>query len=156
MTPVVLFDWGDTLMRDIPGQPGKMCDWPVVQAMPGAAEALGSLCRVARLYVASGAAESTAEDICLALRRVGLDRYLSGYFCRQNTGLQKPDPQFFLAILRNLGARPQDVTMVGDSLEKDILPCHALGMQTVLLTTAVPTGMPLEIRVIGDLRDLCQ
>jgi len=29
---VYLFDWGDTLMVDFPGTPGKMCDWQVVEA----------------------------------------------------------------------------------------------------------------------------
>ena len=32
----VVWDWGDTLMRDIPGQKGPMVDWPHVEAMPGA------------------------------------------------------------------------------------------------------------------------
>ena len=122
--------------------------------MPGAAEALASLCRVARLYVASGATESTAEDIRMALGRVGLDRYVSGCFCRQNTGFQKPDPQFYRAVLRILGARPEHVTMVGDSLEKDILPCHALGLQAILLAEAVPPGLPTDIRVIASLDEL--
>lgn len=154
MTPIVLFDWGDTLMRDIPGVPGKMCDWPEVEAVPGAVEALASLYRVARLYVASGATESTAEEIRIALSRVGLDRYVSGCFCRQNTGFQKPDLRFYRAVLRILGARPDEVTMVGDSLEKDILPCHALGLQTILLAIAVPPGLPTDIRVIASLEEL--
>jgi len=154
MTPVVLFDWGDTLMRDMPGVPGKMCDWPEVEAMPGAVEALASLCRFARLYVASGATGSTAEDIRMALGRVGLDRYVSGGFCRQNTGFQKPDPRFYRAVLRTLGARPEEVTMVGDSLEKDILPCHGLGLQTILLAAAMPPGLPSGIGVIASLKEL--
>ena len=155
MTRIFLFDWGDTLMRDIPGAIGKMRDWPEVAAMPGAKECLRHLSRTASLYVATGAKESTAEDIRAALRRVGLDRYLSGYFCRQNTGFQKSDPRFYLAILESLGATAHVATMVGDSLENDILPCHALGMHTVLLASAVPAGLPKGIRVIGSLTELC-
>ena len=30
---VYLFDWGDTLMVDFPGTPGKMCDWEIVEAV---------------------------------------------------------------------------------------------------------------------------
>ena len=138
MTRIFLFDWGDTLMRDIPGAIGKMRDWPEVAAMPGAKECLRHLSRTASLYVATGAMESTAEDIRAALRRAALDRYLSGCFCRQNTGFQKSDPRFYLAIMESLGVMAHDVTMVGDSLENDILPCHAVGMHTALLASAVP------------------
>ncbi len=155
MTPLVLFDWGDTLMRDIPDAAGKMCDWPEVAAMPGAGECLQRLSRTARLFVATGARESTAEDIRAALQRVGLDGFLSGYFCHQNIGFLKPDPFFFLAILNSLGVQPQEVTMVGDSLQNDILPCHFLGMQTVLLSAVSPMGLPDGTRLIGKLIELC-
>lgn len=156
MTPIILFDWGDTLMRDIPGVAGKMRDWPEVAAMPGAEEALRCLSRSSRLYLATGAAQSSAEDIRAALRRVDLDRYISSCFCRQNTGYQKPDPQFYQAVLAALAARPQDATMVGDSLENDILPCHSLGMPTVLLAAPPPAGLPAGVRVIGSLIELCR
>ena len=39
----VLFDWGNTLMRDLPGQHGPMRDWPHVEALPGALETLTAL-----------------------------------------------------------------------------------------------------------------
>jgi putative hydrolase of the HAD superfamily len=155
MTPVVFFDWGDTLMRDIPGAKGKMRDWPEVAAMPGAAEALHCLGRTSDLYVVSGALESTAVDIEAALRRVGLDRFISGYFCRGNTGFQKPDPRFYLAILAALAISAQEATMVGDSLEKDILPCHGLGMYTVLIAEVPPVGLPATTRIVGNLAELC-
>ncbi len=156
MTPVVLFDWGDTLMRDFPGAAGRMCDWPEVAAMPGAAETLRCLSRVARLYLATGAADSTADEIRSALRRVDLDRYISACFCLRNTGFKKPDRRFYLAVLEALAAPAQEATMVGDSLHHDILPCHALGMPTVLLATAPPAGLPAGSRVIGSLAELCR
>jgi len=43
MIDVYLFDWGDTLMVDFPGVPGKMCNWDVVEAVDGAKEALEHL-----------------------------------------------------------------------------------------------------------------
>lgn len=124
--------------------------------MPGAAEALRYLCRTSRLYVASGALESTAEDIEAALCRVGLDCFLSGYFCRRNTGFKKPEYQFYLAILRALAVSPEETTMVGDSLKNDILPCHALGMHTVLVAEIPPAGLPAQTRIIGSLVELCR
>jgi putative hydrolase of the HAD superfamily len=105
--------------------------------------------------VVSGALESTAVDIEAALRRVGLDRFISGYFCRGNTGFQKPDPRFYLAILAALAISAQEATMVGDSLEKDILPCHGLGMYTVLIAEVPPVGLPATTRIVGNLAELC-
>lgn len=154
MTPVVLFDWGDTLMVDFPQYEGKMCLWPEVEAMPGAREALEHLGWQSTLHVASGAGDSTADDIRLALGRVGLDRFITGIFCRQNTGFAKPDPRFYQAILEFLGVAAREVTMVGDSLEKDILPCHRLGMKTVLLSGAVPPSLPSGVECIRSLHEL--
>ncbi|KAB2889960.1 MAG: HAD family hydrolase [Desulfobulbaceae bacterium] len=154
MTPVVLFDWGDTLMVDYPQYSGKMRDWPEVAALPGAHEALAHLCRRSILHVASGAGDSTADDIRLALSRVGLDRFITGIFCRQNTGFAKPDPRFFRAILENLRVTAGAVTMVGDSLEKDILPCHRLGIRTVLLSGGEPPPLPSGVGCIRSLHEL--
>ena len=59
-------------------------------------------------------------------------------------------------MLEALAVPAQEVTMVGDSLQNDILPCHALGMPTVLLATAPPAGLPTGTRVIGSLAELCR
>ncbi len=155
MTPVVLFDWGDTLMVDFPRYSGKMCDWPEVAEVPGAMQALECLCLGSRLYVASGASESSASDIRRALARVGLDRYLTGVFCQRNTGFRKTDPRFFQAILASLGVRPEEVTMIGDSLEKDVLPCLRLGMQGILLAAGEPPPLPPGVSFIRSLHELC-
>jgi putative hydrolase of the HAD superfamily len=154
MTRVVLFDWGDTLMVDFSRYSGKMCLWPEVAALPGAREALEYLHRRSSLHVASGAGDSSADDIRLALARVGLDHFITGVFCRQNTGFAKPDPRFFQAILECLRVAAREVTMVGDSLEKDILPCHRLGMKTVLLSGAEPPTLPPGVGCICSLHEL--
>ena len=87
MSEVYLFDWGDTLMVDIPGQAGKMCDWPEVKTVDGAAETLARLSQSSRIYVATNAVESTPDDIERAFERVGLSQFISGYFCRAILGI---------------------------------------------------------------------
>ncbi len=54
MIDIYLFDWGDTLMVDFPGVPGKMCDWEIVEAVTGAKEALAALSKHAQIYIATG------------------------------------------------------------------------------------------------------
>lgn len=131
MTSVYLFDWGDTLMVDNPAQAGKMCDWPSVEATPQAMETLRELSLHAHVYIATNADDSTEEDIQRAFARVGLDTFIQGYFCKQTLGVEKGTPEYFQRILLTLDAHPEDVTMVGDTLEKDILPALNAGMEAI-------------------------
>ncbi|WKY56836.1 HAD family hydrolase [Vibrio sp. SNU_ST1] len=133
LTEVVLFDWGNTLMVDFPDAQGKMCDWEIVEEVAGAREVLAALSKQHRLYVATNAADSTEQDIIQAFERAGLSQYLSGYFCKASLGVSKYDSDFYPAIISKLGVAPQDITMVGDTLDKDIYPALKAGLQTVWL-----------------------
>ena len=155
MKEVYLFDWGDTLMVDIPGVDGKMCDWNTVEAVDGAFETLEHLSRTATIYIASAAAESSEMDIQKALDRVALSQFISGYFCKANLGFGKGDPEFLPAIIEKLDQPASYITMVGDSLEKDVLPAVAAGIRSVWFSNASMDDAPENIRVIGSLRELC-
>lgn len=48
-------------------------------------------------------------------------------------GIRKPDPRIFLLGVDALGLKPEEVTVVGDSLDKDIIPAHEAGCQTIWL-----------------------
>lgn len=150
-----LFDWGDTLMRDIPGKQGKMCDWDFIEVIDGAESTLGYLSQTSKIYVATGAQDSSVADIEKAFGRGSLDRYISGYFCKQNIGLAKGSQQFYRAILSVLDAPPENVAMIGDSLEKDILPALAVGMRTYWLTSNPAAAAPAGVITIASLTELC-
>ena len=152
---IFLFDWGDTLMVDFPGVPGKMCDWEHVEKTFFAEEALKKTSSFADIYIATAAAESTYKDIEKAFKRVGLSKYINGYFCKQNTGFTKPSLGFYKAILEKLSVAPSSVTMVGDNLEKDILPCHEIGLKTVLITNDIHPKTPQGTKIINNLSELC-
>lgn len=155
MTEVYLFDWGGTLMVDFPGVPGKMCDWETVEAVYGAEEALRFISKKAGVYIATGAAQSAEADIKKAFGRVGLDQYISGYFCKANLGIEKGSTAFLSLILDRLGKSPDQVTMVGDSLEKDLEPARKLGIQALWLSNE-PIPKPVSgVRRISSLRELC-
>jgi len=99
-------------------------------------------------YVLPGAREAIAS-----LKAAGMSRaYLSNiwapfYQCFQRefaeeaagcpqflsfqTGLLKPDLEFFQHALRMAKVSPADAIMVGDTYKNDILPAIELGMQTV-------------------------
>ena len=117
---VYLFDWGDTLMVDFPGVTGKMCDWEIVEAVTGAKETLEELSKQSKIYIATGAADSTELEIQQAFERVGLSQYITGYFCKANLGLSKGSPEFLESILDKLKVPSSSVAMVGDNLVKDM------------------------------------
>lgn len=154
-TEVYLFDWGDTLMVDFPGVPGKMCHWDKVEAVDGAKEALSVLSRHAQVYIATGAAESTETEIKAAFARVELDQYICGYFCKANLGIEKGTSAFLPSILSRLAKLPHQVTIVGDNFQKDIEPALALGMGTVWLNSDESKKLTTAVLKVSSLRELC-
>ncbi len=47
----------------------------------------------------------------------------------------KPAPEFFAAVLADLGARPAEAVMLGDDVEADVLGAVAAGLRGVLVRT---------------------
>ena len=127
----ILFDWGNTLMRDFKEYSGPMKDWPRVEAVPGALDVLAALNPGWILCLATNADASGEADIRVALRRVDLDRWLEKIYCSRNIGLQKPSLGFFACILSDLGLPPEQVIMVGDNYEVDILSAANCGMHAI-------------------------
>lgn len=154
MIDIYLFDWGDTLMVDFPGVPGKMCHWDVVEAVEGAHEVLKELSQHTRIYIATGAADSSEADIEKAFERVELSQYITGYFCQANIGAAKGAPAFLPTIVDRLGIPKEHIAMVGDSLSKDIEPALAAGLQPFWLCRDEPQAIPEKVTRIGCLRDL--
>ncbi len=129
--PYILFDWGDTVMRDDPASSVPMVQWPTVQAVDGIAEVLAHLHASGRTCIlATSAAISDETQIRGALARADLDRYFSRIYCFKNTGLSKGEA-FYRYILEDLGLPASSALMVGDSFEKDVLAPNRLGIFAV-------------------------
>ncbi|MGL1957329.1 MAG: HAD hydrolase-like protein [Colwellia sp.] len=154
MINVYLFDWGDTLMIDFPNESGKMCDWEVVEAVSGAKETLENLSQNSKIYIATGAADSTELEIKLAFERVGLNQFISGYFCKANLGLSKGTPEFLKSILEKLKIPAVNIAMVGDNFEKDIKPAITVGIQPFWLTKNSTQFVLGNVKVINQLSAL--
>jgi putative hydrolase of the HAD superfamily len=116
-----LFDWGDTLMVDIPHYTGPMKSWPKVVAVEGARKTLEFLSSVSKCHLVTNAKDSSEDDIWEALARVNLDTYLSSVFYFRNIGFEKPSSEFFSRIISSLSIDPGEIAMIGDSFEEDIL-----------------------------------
>jgi FMN phosphatase YigB (HAD superfamily) len=135
MTPehcsTILFDWGDTVMKDDPASIVPMVEWETVEIVPGIESVLAYLqSSERRIVLATSASISNESQIWAALIRVGLHKYFSHIFCFENTGLPKGE-EFYRFILEQLEVRASDALMVGDSFEKDVLDSNSLGIYSI-------------------------
>jgi len=129
--PIVLFDWGDTVMHDDPSMTVPMVEWEKVEAINGIAEVLAYLhASRRRIILATSADVSDERQIRGALARGGLDKYFSRIYCFKNTKLQKGEA-FYRFILNDLHIPASDAMMIGDHFEKDVQPPNSLGMFAV-------------------------
>lgn len=153
---VVIFDWGDTLMRDLRGYSGPMYRWPEVHVIPGVAEALEEISgQQFRCCVASNAGDSNADLLALALERVNIKKHFEHIFTSTELGCAKPDPRFFLAIANQLQVDATSCLAVGNDYEKDVVPAAKVGMKTVLLCEDnIPREAPMMDHGIRSMRDL--
>jgi FMN phosphatase YigB (HAD superfamily) len=124
----VLFDWGNTVMRDLQTGEGPMYKWPQVEAMPGALESISRISPERILALATNALESQEEEIWKALARVNFDTLFNKIYCYRKIGMLKPSPGFFHFILGDLQVSPVDAVMVGDDFQKDILGASRCGI----------------------------
>jgi HAD superfamily hydrolase (TIGR01662 family) len=80
---------------------------------------------------------SNATDDPLIQRLVnqtGVRPWLSPTFSSAGWGWRKPRPEPFQLIAKRWGLAPEEVVMIGDTLEADILGAHNAGMHSILVT----------------------
>src|SRR5690349_7299263 len=110
----IIFDWGDTLMKDFTEYKGPMVQWPYVEAIPGVKESLHKIYKDYLCCVASNAGDSDGKLMKLALKRVELDGFFADFFTSKELGVEKPNIKFFQEILKTLNMTANEVIMVGN------------------------------------------
>ena len=127
--------------------------------LPGALEAVQSLSKKYKLYLASN---GTAKVQAGRLKSADISHFFQKIFISQEIGANKPDIAYFKGCFAQI---PDfDVTkamMVGDSLTSDILGGKNAGMQTCWVN---PTGKPAkadiqpdyEIKALSELEELLE
>ena len=127
----IAFDWGFTVMADIPDWKGPLVEAPHVEAMPGIRAALEALRPHYRLMIATNAVYSNAQQVRAALALVGLDAYFDDIMTTLETGLSKPDPAYFAALLARCGCAPHEAVLVGDTYPTDVAGAKQAGLRAV-------------------------
>jgi HAD superfamily hydrolase (TIGR01509 family) len=158
MIEALLIDWGGTLMTDLPGHDDlPMAEWPRVEMVPHADEALSRLKERLPVYVASNTDLSDGPLVLAALERVGLANLVEGVFASLDLGVAKPEAAFFDIALDTLGLLANQAVMVGDTYENDVAGPKRVGLWTVWYNpgrAACPAGEPRHDVEIADLKDL--
>lgn len=135
----LIFDWGDTVMRDF-ALSGPMSSWEQVEWIPGAENALHHLSGKYPCVIATSADHSDTQEMIDALKRIGADQYFMHFFSSKDLGHQKPDPMFFFKIAEELEFDASSCVMIGNAYKKDITGAKAAGMQTVFFNEHSDTG----------------
>ena len=102
--------------------------------MPGAEEALQSLSKKYKLYLASNGNTDTQRS---RIASAGIEKYFQGIFISGEVGVNKPDKGFFDHCFANMeGFAPEKTMIVGDSLTSDILGGKNAGIATCWVAPA--------------------
>jgi len=78
-----------------------------------------------------GVIANQPTSVRAAMDRDGLTTFFEVWGVSDDLGLQKPDPALFQQVLRTADVPPARAAMVGDRLDYDVRPAHAVGMRTV-------------------------
>ena len=97
-------------------------------------------------------------NIATVLKEFQLDGIFDTIIESAVVGVRKPDPQIFTLGVEALGMQPDEVIVVGDSMDKDIIPAGKAGCHTIWFKGEGWTDDPVDEsaagRVITDLRQI--
>ncbi|MBD3156099.1 MAG: HAD-IA family hydrolase [Candidatus Aenigmarchaeota archaeon] len=101
-----------------------------IELYPKTIETLEKLSKKYKLVLLSNTAE---EEGLEAIMEFELRKYFDEIIISGNVGLAKPDPRIFKLVLSKMEVKPEEVLVIGDSLEMDIIPARTLGMEGILV-----------------------
>ncbi len=97
-------------------------------------------------------------NIKTVLREFSFDGIFTDIIESAVVGIRKPDPRIFQLGVEHLAMQPEDVTVVGDSYTKDIIPAHSIGCHTVWIKgegwTEENIENPVANEIISNLTEL--
>ena len=96
-------------------------------------------------------------NIATVLKEFKLDGIFDTIIESAVVGVRKPDPQIFTLGVEALGMQPDEVVVVGDSMDKDIIPASKAGCHTVWFKGEGWTNDPVDESPAGKvITDLTQ
>jgi putative hydrolase of the HAD superfamily len=147
MIKKICVDWGNTLCRVTGEFSGPMIEWPSIELMPGAREALAQLHSIYPIFVATNAKDSTIDQINAVMERVGLAEFVDHIFTPRELEIGKESPLYFERIAASLECLPDEILMIGDDPAFDIRHAWTAGFQTCLFQSNLPVFSPVHVPI---------
>jgi HAD superfamily hydrolase (TIGR01549 family) len=129
---------------------------PALVLMDGADKVIQVLAKKYKLLLAG----QYGEEIMHLFEGYSLVDCFYNALTQDDFDITKPDPRYLERIIQKGNADPHQCVMVGDRIDKDVIPAKMLGMKTVLARNGlhknqvprIPDEMPdVEIRDIREL-----
>jgi putative hydrolase of the HAD superfamily len=80
-----------------------------------------------------GLISNVDRDIAPLYQGLGLSTWLQVMVTSQEVGFNKPQPEIFLAALKQAGVKPSEAIYVGDQYQIDVVGANKAGMRGILL-----------------------
>ena len=77
------------------------------------------------------------RELIVELEREGLLSHFTFTHTQEVSALTKPDPRYFELVLAKAGVPAEKSLMVGDRIDKDIVPAKQTGMKTMCIRTGM-------------------
>ncbi|QDT63343.1 HAD family hydrolase [Calycomorphotria hydatis] len=102
-------------------------------AMPGAVELIESLHNAGfRLGLGSAGPRGNVD---MAVREMGLDRWINVTVSSNDVARTKPDPEVYLKVAKTLGVEPKDCVVIEDSIH-GVTAAKAAGMKCIRIISS--------------------
>ena len=154
----VLFDLGDTLIKEIEGPADiHTTDFEVLD---GVYDVLDNLGKKYKLAIVSNTLTWDDDAVSQALRRKNLLEYFEVIVTSVGANSRKPDDQIFRKALTKLSVFPHQAVMVGDRVDTDVTGANIAGITSILCrwNMRYPADFShdssLPDYVIGSIREL--
>jgi HAD superfamily hydrolase (TIGR01549 family) len=92
------------------------------------------------------------KDFRQYIKEINLYKYFTFAEIQDDYKITKPDPRYFNAVLKRCKCRPEESIMVGDRIDKDIIPAKMVGMKTIRIKTGIHKNQ--EPRIPEEIPDL--
>lgn len=148
---IYLLNWTVPLIEEHPVYPEDLCEQHL---QPSIIETLTKLSEQDLLYVVAGSTDLNESSLERIFERLGLSRFIQGYFCASNVQLQKGTPAFLLRTMMMLNTAPGKVIVVGEDYQLDIQPALLLGLRAIWLSKSDQTSPNPKVRKLAQLTDI--
>ncbi len=99
-----------------------------------------------------GIAGQYGRAILDLLERESISQNFAHRYTQDDFSITKPDPRYYERIARACGVEPEQCVMVGDRIDKDVIPAKMLGMKTVLIRVGLHRNQ--QPRIPAEIPDI--